>query len=549
MAQMSGSADNIQSFPLYHTTGIGRAASSDIRIKKRGILRHHAQIYLYNGRWYLDRVSPDAKIQVNHEPLKRKKRLKHQDLISLPGIQLIFIDERESAAELGVDFEETWTEEKRLFERDEKTPLKAWILMCLFYLLIFFRLLSIVPDDKGALLPLVFIIGMAFFIMINTFGAIWKRLFDHFDMHIFTALSQLAGLGLLLQMRLSILNRSMPQNGDWTDQSWILFLQKDLIKQSMFAFIGLIIMPIIIYIISRTRWLELIAPLCVVLTPLLYVITKLMGRDVAGTGAGLWIVLPMGFTVQLTEFAKITYLVVLAWFFMIRPPLKRQWLFAAWAGLNFMLMLILPDLGSMMILLPVTLLVFTVMTSEYFKTFIILAGGCGIFALAWQFLPYVRRRIHGWLTLWDEVNAQNDQIIRGLQAIGRGGLFGIGLGEGEPRSIPLASSDMIFSFMTEEFGLLVALSLVILFMLIWLRGAYASTVIRDGFSSALILGVAAYFFIEAAVVIGGCTGLIPLTGATLPFIARGGSSMLAKWILAAILLGLWNRREEGAYKK
>ena len=213
-----------------------------------------------------------------------------------------------------------------------------------------------------------------------------------------------------------------------------------------------------------------------------------------------------------------------------------------------MLMLWMPDLGSMMLLLPVTLLVFNVMTSEYIKTAIILSGGIGIFALAYRILPYVRSRIHGWLTLWTEVNAQNDQIIRGLQAMAQGGLFGLGLGRAEPRAIPLASSDMIFSFLCEELGLLSGIALVMAFVVIWLRAAYAVTRIRDGFSCGLILAVSSAFFVEAAVVIGGCSGLIPLTGATLPFISRGGSSMMAKWILAGILLGLGNRREEERYK-
>ena len=79
-------------------------------------------------------------------------------------------------------------------------------------------------------------------------------------------------------------------------------------------------------------------------------------------------------------------------------------------------------------------------------------------------------------------------------------------------------------------------------MVIWLRGAAIFVGVRDSFSAALLLAISSSFFLEAAVVIAGTTGLIPMTGATLPMIARGGSSLLAKWLLLGLMLGLANRR-------
>lgn len=540
------SGERVQSFPLFHTSSLGRALSSDICLNGRYILCHHAQIYLFNRRWYISRVSADADVRVNGRKIAGKHLLKHEDRILLPGCEFTFIDERSSAEEIGVDFEATWTREQELFDEDARGSRGAWFCFSFFYFLIYAQLLLLLPGEPASLKMMAASFGGSYYILLFLFGQIWSRLFDHFDLHIYYVLALLSGLGLIFQMRLSLLNRTKPV--DWSMERWLRFLQSDLIKVVIFYFVGLALLPLLISLISRTHFLEKMAPLCVVLTPALYLVTRFLGSDTAGTGARLWLILPGGFSLQLTEFAKISYLIVLAWLFMIRPPLRHQWLFALWAGINFMLMLWMPDLGSMMLLLPVTLLVFTVMTSEYIKTAIILSGGIGIFALAYRILPYVRSRIHGWLTLWTEVNAQNDQIIRGLQAMAQGGLFGLGLGRAEPRAIPLASSDMIFSFLCEELGLLSGIALVMAFVVIWLRAAYAVTRIRDGFSCGLILAVSSAFFVEAAVVIGGCSGLIPLTGATLPFISRGGSSMMAKWILAGILLGLGNRREEERYK-
>ena len=197
-----------------------------------------------------------------------------------------------------------------------------------------------------------------------------------------------------------------------------------------------------------------------------------------------------------------------------------------------------------MIIMVTTVIVYVVMTSEYWITLGILLSGSAVAGLAIAIFPHVQRRLSGWTTLWTEVTEQNSQIVYGLQAIARGSLFGRGIGNGAPEGIPLASSDMVFAVICEELGMLAALAIVACFMLIWLRGAKAAVVVPDGFTSSLILGLVTALFLEAGFVICGVTGLLPLTGATLPFIAAGGSSLLAKCLLMALFFGLASRREE-----
>ena len=201
--------------------------------------------------------------------------------------------------------------------------------------------------------------------------------------------------------------------------------------------------------------------------------------------------------------------------------------------------------------------VFAIMTSEYLITFLALAGSSVLGVLAYNALPYVQRRLYGWISLWEDLNDYNRQIVYGLQAVGRGGLLGRGLGNGSPDGIPLASSDMVFTILWEEMGLLIAISVIVLFFVIWLRSASAIITARDGFTSSLILALSSCLLMEALIVIGGTTGLIPLTGVTLPFIARGGSSIMAKWIMAALLIGMiarsrrlsLSRRAQRQYKE
>ena len=386
---------------------------------------------------------------------------------------------------------------------------------------------------------LVAIVLGVLFLLAQLFYLSMSRLTPGFDESIWHSVMMLSTLGLLLQTRLLFLSRSFP---DWiegyTMEQWYASLRSVFFSQTIAIFIGFLLFPLILLLVRRTSIIEKLAPICFVLTPMLYLITLLMGSGSETHGAGLWINLPGGFSLQLTEFAKISWIIVLANFFKTRANKRNIIVFAVWAGINAVLVLLLPDLGSLMVLLPTTLIVFAIMTSEYLISFLALLASSVLGVLAYNALPYVQRRLYGWISLWEDLNDYNRQIVYGLQAVGRGGLLGRGLGNGSPEGIPLASSDMVFSILWEELGMLIAISVIVFFFVIWLRSASAIITARDGFTSSLILGLSTCLLMEALIVIGGTTGLIPLTGVTLPFIARGGSSIIAKWIITALLTGV-----------
>lgn len=548
MSQSTAGRDIVESYSLFHTTTIGSGRSSDIRIKSKEIAKRHAFIYLHDGRWFIRPAGSQGDLYVNERKVNNPRRIKNEDIINIGDRIMVFVDERDSAVMAGQDFEGSiadWQVNKL-----NEIPIKTgfpWLLASLFFVIGYIAIWIIIPAEFNSLIPLYLLVLGIFFIFSQIYYYALPQIFLNFDRAIYLSFIFVAYIGLIIQSRFAFLNRIQPS--DWSQAEFLDYVSKDFLVQGGVAIVGLIILPLIILIVQRTRFLEKIYYICLVITPLMYLATLFLGRGAEEWGASLWISLPGGFSLQLTEFAKISYLIVLAFFFKIRPPLKTQILFAAWAGFNFILIMLLPDLGSMMILLPVTLIVFVVMTSEYLKTGGLLLGGSVIFFTAYKLLPYVQNRLYGWLTLWTETNAYNEQIIFGLQAIARGGIFGRGLGVGNPNSIPLASSDMVFAVIGEEMGILVGIAIVLCFIISWLRSANAAAKVRDGFTSSLILAIATYFFVEAAVVIAGTTGLMPLTGATLPMIAKGGSSMIAKWLMVGMLLGLCCRDEEGAYKK
>ncbi len=535
---MSDSADirsegNIQTLPLFHTTTIGSSSGSDIRVKSRLVSRRHAIIYLFDGVWFIRALTPRSPVYINNTEILHPVPLQNQDRIGIGAYSFLFIDEAASAGEASLTYEDYVEDPEYPKSKAFSKILGGYFSFCLFYLIGFSLLTLFIPSENTKDISLLLIGAGAFFVLFNLYFWLLPLIFPKLDRSIFLILSMLSLIGLLIQIRLAAV-------GATGEKSIFSGLTTQFISFS----IGFILLPLIIFLCARTFILEHLGKVCAVLTPLFLLVTLILGHGAESNGATLWVTIA-GFSVQLTEFAKVTYLIVLASFFKNRTTRKDQFIFAIWAAIVFALIMLLPDLGSAMILLPTTLIVYVVMTSEYFTTLIILLSGSAVGALAFTIFPHVRRRILGWSTLWTEVNDNNRQIVYGLQAVGRGGLFGRGLGNGSPGGIPLVNSDMVFSILCEELGLITGLCIVLLFIIVWLRSAKIAVLSHDGYSSGLTLGIGTLLFIEAVIVISGVTGLLPLTGATLPLIAQGGSSVLTILVLFGILLGLSARKEDG----
>jgi cell division protein FtsW (lipid II flippase) len=132
--------------------------------------------------------------------------------------------------------------------------------------------------------------------------------------------------------------------------------------------------------------------------------------------------------------------------------------------------------------------------------------------------------------------SDSGQLMHGLFALGEGGVLGTGLGQGEPWKIPLSYSDFIFDSLGEELGLTGLMALLLVYALIVQRGMKAGLAARDPFLKLFAGGVSFVLALQVFVIVGGVTKLIPLTGLTTPFLSQGGSSMMANWILIAILV-------------
>ncbi|MEP9362947.1 FtsW/RodA/SpoVE family cell cycle protein [Nocardioides sp. CN2-186] len=161
-------------------------------------------------------------------------------------------------------------------------------------------------------------------------------------------------------------------------------------------------------------------------------------------------------------------------------------------------------------------------------------------ALAYYLFGHVRIRFDIWRHPFEYYGeGTSDQAFQPVEAkfgMGWGGLIGRGFGDGDPNRVPYANSDFILSSIGEELGLTAVMAVIVMYGLIVERALRTALICRDGFGKLVATGLGSAFALQVFVVVGGVTGLIPLTGLTTPFLSYGGSSLVANWVIIAILL-------------
>jgi cell division protein FtsW (lipid II flippase) len=236
------------------------------------------------------------------------------------------------------------------------------------------------------------------------------------------------------------------------------------------------------------------------------------------------------------------------------PPLKHFGpMLVVWGASMFMLVFI-RDLGSSLMFFAAFLALLYVATGRF--SFVVI--GMAMFTVgAWFFastVPHVGQRVEIWLHPYNDPLNSGYQILQSIFAQADGGLFGKGFGQGlitipgtHQALLPAAQTDTIYSLIVNELGLFGACAVILIYLLIAARGFKIALLASDGFSKLLATGLTAVFAIQAFVIIGGVTRVIPLTGVTLPFISYGGSSIVANFVLLALLLLVSDRaRREAA---
>lgn len=255
-------------------------------------------------------------------------------------------------------------------------------------------------------------------------------------------------------------------------------------------------------------------------------------------GARNWIRIG-NYTIQLSEFAKISFTFMIASFYgnyKKYTSMKYGKFYLNIATYIFIAMFFLQgELGTAMIFFAMFICSSFVFEKNYGMLILnILLAVLGLVAAYYMF-NHIRVRFSVWLDPWADYHRGGYQIIQGLFAIASGGLFGTGLGNGHPNLIPVSTSDYIVPSVMEEMGVFMGISIILLYVLLIYKGLKIALVNENNFYSALAFSISIIFAAQSLIMFGGVLKLIPLTGITTPFMSYGGSSTLTNFILVAVL--------------
>jgi cell division protein FtsW (lipid II flippase) len=341
-------------------------------------------------------------------------------------------------------------------------------------------------------------------------------------------------------------------------------------QQAQWFVVGLVLFAVTILLLRDYRKLENYRYVIVAISLVLLVLPRFPGIGDQVNGAFLQIKLPGGVTFQPTEFSKIGLVVFLASYLrdtrqvlvlgarrvlgVTLPPLKHFGPVLVIWGVAMASLVLLSDIGSSVMFYGALLAMLYVATGRL--SFVVI-GLIAFLAGAWflgTHIPHVHARFETWLHPFNpqiyKAPLGSFQVANGNFAMAAGGLFGEGFGQAiinipgthpVAQLIPEAQTDMIYAVITDELGLFGAVAVLLAYLLFVYRGFKTAMLSSDSFSKLMATGLSAVFALQVFVIVGGVTRVIPLTGVTLPFISYGGASIVANFVLLALLLLVSNR--------
>lgn len=382
--------------------------------------------------------------------------------------------------------------------------------------------------------------GLAFLTLFGCAHLAIRRFAPYADPLLLPVVALLNGLGLVMIHRLDLASRA----DDATAHP--------LVKQQMlWTLLGVLVFALVVILVQDHRALARYGYLCGLVGLVLLVVPALLPPALSEqNGARIWIRLP-GFSIQPAEFSKILLLVFFSsvlvakrglftsvgkHFLGMTLPRPRDLapLLAAWV-IAVTVMVFEKDLGTSLLLYASFLVVVYLATQRLSWV----AIGLTLFAVGsvggYFLYGHVRIRVQNWLDPFVDPEGTGYQTVQSLFSFATGGIFGTALGNGQPETVPAASTDFIIAAFGEELGLVGLASLLMLYAIVIMRGLRTAIATRDSFGKLLAAGLASTLAIQLFIVVGGVTRLIPLTGLTTPWLSYGGSSLLANYALLGIL--------------
>lgn len=326
---------------------------------------------------------------------------------------------------------------------------------------------------------------------------------------------------------------------------------KFLKRQVLFSFLGLLAMLVAMKIDYRnlSGWTYPILALSIVL--LILVLIPGLGLSLKVGVARRWLRTPW-FIFQPSELGKLALVIFVAYSLAKKEDKIKDFVFGflpviAISGIMILLVVMEPDMGTaiFMGILTIVLLFIGGTKLSYLVTAPLFAAP-GLYFFITHF-QYSHRRIMAFLHPWEDIKGMGFQIIQSFVALGSGGLWGVGLGDGRQKLffLPAAHTDFILAILGEEVGFLGIVGTILLFALLIWRGVKISLRAEDTFGAHLAMGMTCLIALQVIINMGVVLGLLPTKGLTLPFISYGGTSMVVSLLGIGILLSISARGRRG----
>lgn len=490
---------------IFWENSIGRSKSSDIVVDDPAVSRNHCVLLRRASGWYICDTGSKGGTYVNGQEAHGRTRVLIDDIISVGNSQFQFLR--------GEDYDENLRYSWFFKKVSNKPAMKSWKLMLLITLFHFFMCVEAVfwQDGTNKYSPLVLFGCLA--VAEWTFFFVSTKVLKRVSFELESLALFLTGVGVMLLVRQ---------------------VERSAYVQLIAAVVGMVLFCVIIKFIEdpdRTSSTKLRYGLMIAAVGLLGV-SIVFGKITYG--AANWISIG-GISVQPSELVKIIYIFIGA-NTLDRLQTKKNLLeFIIFSAVCVGLLALMGDFGTALIFF-MTFLLISFMRSGDFKT-VILAIAAAVFgvSIVLRFKSYVLDRFKAWGHAWEYANNLGYQQTHVLTYIASGGLFGVGIGNGFLKGVGASESDLVFGLVSEEMGVIVAITLAIAVACLVIYARAITTRSRSTFYSISACCAAGLLVIQLSLNVFGATDILPLTGVTFPFISCGGSSVLSCWGLVAFI--------------
>lgn len=477
-------------------TLLGRSKSCDVVLDYPTISRSHAVLTRYDdGSWSISDIGSKGGILVNGKPASMEV-VDFGDTISLGGVEfhLVPITKKQEAIQASV----------RTRAGDEIRPGFTLFWLSLFQLLTAFQLSL---DSEAA----------------NIFPAFLILMAMEWGLFLFTRMLRRTGFEVetiaffLTTLGLAVIASDNPG---------------ELTKQLICIAAGLVVFLIICWALrdleraKKLRYLAAAGSLALLAFNLIF--------GVEQYGARNWIFIG-GVSFQPSELVKLCFIFVGASTLQRIMTKRNMFLFIAYSAVICGCLVLMNDFGTALIFFSAFLVIAYMRSGSFATIALALSATAMAGVIAVRFRPHILNRFSAWGHVWENALDTGYQQTRSMMCIASGGLFGLGVGQGWLKYVGASDTDLVFAFVTEEWGLVMALFMVLAVVCLAAFVVRSASVGRSSFYTIGACAAAAILMIQTVLNVFGTVDLLPLTGVTFPFVSNGGSSMIACWGLMAFI--------------